>query len=462
MADHTEQLVGNLFHILSEEGYTEAQQALLSTYQSRAATDRAELTEDLFSELVAVLHEHVDTRTQVTVLTRAAERLLNRFLTVVETAPVAIVIVDSDGAVQVWNDGAERLFGWSDAEMRGRVYPDALTAAVETDEQFHTRLRDGEQLHGVETQHTHADGGRRDVRVWAAPIQTQADDFDGGVFVVSDITEQKRREQRLSVLNRVLRHNIRTDVTVIRGHLDMLREDNGASTGDDVGVSGDASVGDGVGVSGDVSAGDDAGVSSDASAGDGATATSHTNEDHIRIIDERLSNITELSETARSIEQLRGGGEADRTTVDLASVLRERATRLREESPGARVTVDVPDLPPVVAHELLPYAFDNVLDNAVEHNDSDTPRVDIEATVTTESESAGRHVVVRVADNGPGLPPMERRVLASEVETQLDHSSGLGLWLTRWIVQSSDGSISVLDSDFGGTCVAVRLRAVSE
>ncbi|MFB6243274.1 MAG: hypothetical protein ABEH80_04165, partial [Halobaculum sp.] len=43
MADHTEQLVGNLFHILSEEGYTEAQQALLSTYQSRAATDRAEL-----------------------------------------------------------------------------------------------------------------------------------------------------------------------------------------------------------------------------------------------------------------------------------------------------------------------------------------------------------------------------------------------------------------------------------
>ncbi len=256
----------------------------------------------------------------MTVLTRAAERLLNRFLTVVETAPVAIVIVDSDGAVQVWNDGAERLFGWSDAEMRGRVYPDALTAAVETDEQFHARLRDGEQLHGVETQHTHADGGRRDVRVWAAPIQTQADDFDGGVFVVSDITEQKRREQRLSVLNRVLRHNIRTDVTVIRGHLD----------------------------------------------------------------------------------------------------------------------------------------------NAVEHNDSDTPRVDIEATVTTESESAGRHVVVRVADNGPGLPPMERRVLASEVETQLDHSSGLGLWLTRWIVQSSDGSISVLDSDFGGTCVAVRLRAVSE
>ncbi len=41
----------------------------------------------------------------------------------------------------------------------------------------------------------------------------------------SDISEQKQREQRLTVLNRVLRHNIRNDVTVIRGHLELLSDD---------------------------------------------------------------------------------------------------------------------------------------------------------------------------------------------------------------------------------------------
>jgi K+-sensing histidine kinase KdpD len=180
--------------------------------------------------------------------------------------------------------------------------------------------------------------------------------------------------------------------------------------------------------------------------------------EHVRVMNERLSNIIELSRTARNIEQLQGDVEAERTTVVLGEMLRERIERLRAESRDAHISSEVPESLQVVAHELLPYAFDNVLDNALEHNDSDVPRVD----VSTDVAATRNHVTVNVADNGPGLPEAEREVLTSRTETPLNHSSGLGLWLTRWIVRSSNGSIRVRESELGGTQIAVRLQVSTE
>ncbi|WP_435116160.1 PAS domain S-box protein [Halolamina sp. C58] len=402
--------MGTLFRILSEEGHTEAQQALLSTYESRATDDRKDLTEELFSEFITVLHEQIDTRAEVDILTTSVERLLDRFAAVVETAPVGILVVDEGGGIQVWNDGAERIFGWSDTEVQSQPYPRVLSEQPEAVEEFLDRLRAGEKLHGVETRHTHKNGAVLDVRIWAAPIRTQAESFSGGVFVISDITEQKQREQRLAVLNRVLRHNIRNDVNVVRGHLELLAEERAED------------------------------------------------DEHVEVMHDRLSNIVELSRTARNIEQLQGTDRSERATIELGGMLRERLERLRAESRDVDVSVGLPESLPVIGHELLPYAFDNVLDNAIEHNDSDTPEVAISSEVTP----SGSHVTVHVEDNGPGLPPTEREVLTSETETQLTHSSGLGLWLTRWIVRSSEGSITVGDSDLGGTRVSVRLRVQTD
>lgn len=404
MADHTEQLVGTLFRVLSEEGHPELQQALLEVYQTQATTDRGELTESLFSELVTILHEHVETQTQIEVLTTAVERLLSRLTAVVDAAPVAILVVDADNEIQVWNDGAERIFGWSDSEVRRQPYGDVLGDTTETTEIL-TRLQNGEQLHGVETQHVDRHGTRLDVRIWAAPVQTHDTESTGGVCIVSDITAQKQREQRLAVLNRVLRHNIRNDVNVVQAHLDMLAEE------------------------------------------------CESENEHIQVMEERLTDIVELSQAARNIEQLQDD-ETEQTIIELGPVLQERAEQLRIESPAARVSCEVPGSLPVVAHELLPYAVDNVLDNAIEHNSSEQPAVSVSAA----EDSSGGRVTVEISDNGPGLPSTEREVLTADTETALTHSSGLGLWLTRWIVRSSDGSITVEESSTSGTTISICLR----
>jgi len=269
------------------------------------------------------------------------------------------------------------------------------------------QLQEGNQLTGLETRHRHKDGSILDVRIWASPFHTRDEEFEGATYIISDITEQKQREQRLAVLNRVLRHNIRNDVGIIQGHLDLLAE------------------------------------------------TIDENTEHIGVMDDRLTSIVELSDAARHIEKLSDESEENFSTIDLNSEIGERVDRLQREFGNAEIRTTVPESASVVAHELFPYALDNMLDNALEHNDAETPLVEI--TVSTGGTSTRRQTTVSVADNGPGFPEFEREILTSGEETQLSHSKGLGLWLTRWIVRNSNGILTVEKSTWDGTRIVIQL-----
>jgi PAS domain S-box-containing protein len=354
------------------------------------------------SELLALLDARLDRETEVEILADSVGSLTERFSAMVQSIPAAVVVLDADRSIQFWNDGAERLFGWDESQVTGRSYADTLGESPEPLDRLLSSLVDGESLTGVESCHRHANGSSLDVRLWGAPLT--GDSTDGASLFVHDISEQKQREQRLTVLNRLFRHNIRNDVTVIRGHLDMLSDER--------------------------------------------------QSEHIDIIADRIEDIRRLSEAAQQIEQLQHSDETEQTTFDPRAVLRDRVGRLRAEHAAIELRQDIQVEGRVVGHELFPYALDNVLDNAVEHNDAPTPRIDVVA----EPADRSNWVVLRVADNGPGLPETEQSVLTTGTETPLAHSTGTGLWLTQWIVRESDGSVSVAESRFGGTEVEIYLR----
>lgn len=99
-------------------------------------------------------------------------------------------------------------------------------------------------------------------------------------------------------------------------------------------------------------------------------------------------------------------------------------------------------------------AIDELLTNAIEHADSSTPTVWV---TVRDGEAFAR---LDIADDGPGLPEMERQVLESGTETPLRHSSGLGLWLVRWIVKDLGGDVTARERDGGGTVISLRLPSV--
>jgi sensor histidine kinase regulating citrate/malate metabolism len=68
-------------------------------------------------------------------------------------------------------------------------------------------------------------------------------------------------------------------------------------------------------------------------------------------------------------------------------------------------------------------------------------------------------VVVRVADDGPGIPELERTAISAGLESPLQHATGLGLWLVQWTVTNSGGSMSIADREGGGAVVELRLPA---
>jgi signal transduction histidine kinase len=66
-------------------------------------------------------------------------------------------------------------------------------------------------------------------------------------------------------------------------------------------------------------------------------------------------------------------------------------------------------------------------------------------------------VTVTVADDGPGIPETERRVVGNGSETPLDHASGLGLWLVTWITRDSGGEVVFEAPEDGGSVVRLVL-----
>ena len=226
----------------------------------------------------------------------------------------------------------------------------------------------------------------------------------GRIVTLRDVTERRRHERRLSVLNRILRHDLRNDINVVVGYADLLDPDD---AGDDLRPA-----------------------------------------ERIR---ERAGEMLALTEKVREVEAGLDTRETTVTTVELAGVLRDVVGTVSADFPDATVRLDAPERVRVVGSRFLDSVFDNLVENAVEHNDAVDPRVEVRVT------EADRTVTVTVADNGPGLPRSELDAIEGGRESQLEHASGFGLWLVTWLVEESGGDIE-FDADATGTTVTVRLR----
>lgn len=158
-------------------------------------------------------------------------------------------------------------------------------------------------------------------------------------------------------------------------------------------------------------------------------------------------DLTEINENVRAVEE---AFDTDVTEVDVAATCR-RVVADAEETYGVDVTLNAPESAPVRASEYLRDAIDELVENAAEHAGEDP-------TVEIEVEIDGRTVAVTVADDGPGIPESERELVAGERDiTQLEHGSGLGLWLVRWIVEEYGGRVDFGESDLGGAVVTLTL-----
>ncbi|PYV09939.1 MAG: hypothetical protein DMG07_22130, partial [Acidobacteria bacterium] len=117
---------------------------------------------------------------------------------IVESSDDAIISKTLDGIVTTWNAGAERLFGYSAAEMIGR--PVSILIPPETPDeqpQILASIKRGERVDHYETVRVRKDRRRIDVSLTVSPLRDEFGDIIGASKIARDITARKRAQREL-------------------------------------------------------------------------------------------------------------------------------------------------------------------------------------------------------------------------------------------------------------------------
>jgi len=314
------------------------------------------------------------------------------------------VITDvNDAFVDVFGYEPEAVIGESINEFV--LPPDERSEGIRLDH----RTAAGETVQQEVRRRT--DDGYRDFLFRGIPYDMSGE-YTRGFGIYTDITEQKERERRLEVLNRVLRHNLRNDLNVVLGYAEMLAN----------------------------------------------RAEDDTVAEWAGTLHDKASEVATLGDRVRSLDQQMRRGSSRDKRVDVAALVTDAVERFREDDTGAdgvTVETDVPAVD-VIGDGRLALALSELLENSAEH-------VPGEARVRVAAAREDGRVELRVADDGPGIPEQERDVVTeSDDITQLNHGSGLGLWIVKWVCDSCGGRLHFEESDLGGTGIVLSLTPVDE
>jgi signal transduction histidine kinase len=306
----------------------------------------------------------------------------------VEKMDEAVFVVGRRGDIARANETAGDLFG---DDIEGDRFADVLDCRAEA-------------LSERDTIERWTERGRK---LFDPRVSTLTDSRDrtlGHTVTLLDVTDREIRRQRIQVLNRILRHNIRNDLDVIRARAEIATDD-------------------------------------------GRSVAEQT--DMILGVAEGLEG---LSADARRIEKLIQRSGDTETTVDLATTVNRVLDTVTDATPrDPDVTVAVPPVRVRLNEGLFRFALRNLLENALEHTDAHDPQIEIRGAVTDTG------IELTVADDGPGIPEAERAVLETGQEDPLAHATSLGLWGANWAVQTLGGDLSLGTSDLGGAMARIDL-----
>ena len=339
---------------------------------------------------------------------RALEDRLKRHRDIVQRLDDPIMLQDRSGAFVLFNEALVEFAGLSRSALVGAdesAFMDDETAA-RIERQKRAVIRTESPAHYAISPRFEHSGKEAFFSTSRYPYYDEDDELAGTLAICRDVTDLEERTRQLRVMDNVLRHNIRNDMNVIRGTAVDIRE---RTTGE--------------------------------SAAAAATIVSHAD------------TLLSTSEKSRAITAVLSE-EATHRPIDVAATARQVAADLDDDYPAATVVVDAPTETLARATDEIQTAVTELTVNAVTHHDRESPRVEIRVADRPAEDA----VTVTVADDGPGMPDLDREVLVSgRAIESLSHGSGLGLWLVYWIVHRSAGSITVIDRDPRGTSVTISL-----
>ena len=344
-------------------------------------------------------------------LSARLEREAFRLAAIVESAEDAIVSKDLDGIIQSWNQGAERIFGYTAEEAIGRsiviVIPDDR---LDEEAEVLGRIRAGLAVEHFETVRRRKDGSPIDISLTVSPIRTSTGEVIGASKIARDITEQRRLREIAEDASRLkdeflalLSHELRTPLNTVLGYARMLRREDSRMAGELRMRSLDALE---------------------------------------RNADALSRLVTDVLDTSRSVS---GKLRLDLETAPLEEIVSEAVRTVSPPAEAKDLSFEIhcePGISVRADRDRLQQVLWNLLSNAIKF----TPAG---GTVSLRTRRDHGSIVISVEDSGIGIAPehlphvFQRFWQAHTGASREFGGLGIGLTLSRHLVEMHGGTIAV-------------------
>jgi PAS domain S-box-containing protein len=344
---------------------------------------------------------------------RRLEDVRFRLAAIVESSDDAIIGKDLNGMITSWNNGARRMFGYEAEEIVGKSVLTLIPPELQHEEPaILSRLKAGERIEHYETRRVTKHGRQIDVSLTISPIKDLHGRIIGASKIARDISQRKAAEaaliekERLAASGRLaatLAHEVNNPLESIMNLAFLLTHDQSLS------------------------------------------AQAHGYADMLLREVQRASEITR--QTLSFYRSSKIASEVRMVDI-LEAVVESKSKKLSGKD--IRVERDYRTSNEVItgyAGELR-QVFDNLIENAI---DATHAGGCIRVRTRSCHTDNGQALCVTVCDDGPGIPRIIRdRIFEPFFTTKQNKGSGLGLWVTRAIVQKHGGSVRLRSSDKPG------------
>jgi PAS domain S-box-containing protein len=336
------------------------------------------------------------------------ERVLRRYERLVETVGDGMYALDADGHFMTVNNGLLEMTGYAREGLLG----EHVSILLDEDDVQRRRETIGrlEESADTEKEALEITIYRKDGTSFPCENQIallpHEDELRGTVGVIRDITERKKRErelerqnERLEAFASIVSHDLRNPLSVAQGYVDLAVEQVG----------------------------------------------------EVEALDNVKNALDRMEDIIADVLALARQGQTVTETeqVTLTAVI---------ESAWANVstydaTLEVESSGPMAAdRSRLLRMLENLFRNAIEHAGEDVAvRVGRLESDSEESAEAGRSTGFYVADDGPGMPEEMRENAFDSSFTTSDEGLGIGLWVVREVASAHGWTITVVESESGGT-----------
>ncbi|MFW5963421.1 MAG: PAS domain-containing protein, partial [Natronomonas sp.] len=271
------------------------------------------------------------------------ERLLEQYRRIFQSVEDPILIIDERNRIIETNPAADDAFG-GEAPIPTDTQISGLFGSEQAAKFRGTAL--AVRRSGTSWTVEFATGTDEGETVFQFRLQQLEATDDHGKRIIAvgrDITQVREYQSRLSVLDRVLRHNLRNKLNVVTGLSKHLAE--GAGEFDEAEIA--------------------------ETAGD---------------IDSAARSLLKLADVARAFNRSIDPVQSETETIEVVQFLREAGAELREMYPDADIDIRTPESAVAISPSTLGLCLDHLVENAVKHSDDDAPWVKLEVETTADSE----------------------------------------------------------------------------